>query len=586
MSTMESKLDRLMDFLGVDQVIAQQSSSSPQVAKDKSKSTSSRNTSQGDEATSEASPSKEAAASKKKRQGAKVDFAPETSASSPQEEDGDDDDSASSESDDDGDLSGHSVPYWQMQQVSGQLYPGPRVDEPVPTRTRTRGKGNKASKQTSTSPRAPEDPASGQTLTDASVPNFPTVAPPAMPVITLNQNLKADYLSSLHDDVDPEDWYDNVVSEIEAQSLALHPLHAEIFLRSALGALPTRLKGKARKLYIALRKHDRQRLSVSLEAWRELIVEPFLPDIDERRMFAYDREWDMDEESCEDYIREKKKLLVRVDPGLNKRRNARQLWTRVRAGVTDPTLWHILGETTKPEPSENVIIAQARVIDRIAEHRREQREAQETVTKAMLKAVKRSATASASQRDFQHPPASAGPSKGGSSSTKANKSSSSSSGPFSAVETYDASRRKVTMENGKRVVTYLRADGSLMRLTRPCRHCGGEHFDFEHDALTSKAKSNNMAGGPLYVFNNEDVAAALADSDYETGVESITSESAAEESASGSGEEEKLAQALAILTKSRTRRPSDKLPQSAKKSTRSPKSSQPSFRKSSAQKRH
>lgn len=302
-------------------------------------------------------------------------------------------------------------------------------------------------------------------------------------------------LDPLTDDVDPEEWFDNVSQAIEAAVWATDDSNrAQVIRQHALGLLAGCLRGRARAEWNSLSTSDKSELKKDLSAWHRLIIEPFLDEPVTRKLAAERRTWQQSKESCEDYYRFKKSMLVRARPSLALKENRKELLTLVWMGIDDPEYSTFISEHGKKEPSERVFLSQVKNVDTLAESRKAK--AKEAAAK---KAAKRAATAR-DEQDFRRPSRDAN-------SRGDNEGNERKGGR--GVELFDPKRMGSKMVDGKKVSTYERENGTVITLRRPCRHCKGNHPDFACGALSKEGKSYNVEGGPRWAFTDRDVELAL-----------------------------------------------------------------------------
>lgn len=386
-----------------------------------------------------------------------------------------------------------------------------------------------------------------------------------------------DLVEVFDDDTDPIKWWETLRARVRTQLRVnqFDQAQAAQLYAAVLAIIPNKLGGSILMRYSHLSDYQVDRLLSNLDAWKEIMVDWYLADPAEREIEAEDMVWQWEEgELCEDYCMEKKQALVRADPSLALPRNAQKLWLRVKKGIRKDSLAIHMHELKKPSPSETKILAEAREVDKLAEElRREMREKREE---------KKSLRAEARSRQ-QAAPRNSNPAATTSQSSL--RSTGNDNGPFSSLEKYDPARRKTTRNSdGSSTITYQRASGKVVTLTRPCRvkvngkPCGAQHFDFEHDALTSTATSHNAAGGPHFYFNDIDVLESLetADADYFTPDEGSSSQDE-HSSASSSASRSSSRKGRRVL------KPTGLEKKGAKKNKSSSRRSPASFRRGSAQ---
>lgn len=311
-------------------------------------------------------------------------------------------------------------------------------------------------------------------------------------------------VSELTDDCDIEEWYDLMVTQVDCTTWQTDdPTQQEQIRRHALGLIVGRLRGNALKEWQSLSAADKHRLKTDIKAWRELIVEPALPDPTTRRLNADERHWQMSKETFQDYVKSKRAAMVRVRPELGDKANRRELWLIVRRGIRDTEYQIHFSAPLDENPSEYLIKEQMREIDRLVEARA--KKGQEK--KAKRAAEARQSEAKQDAKDFRNPSRNAGGSRGETSAATSR---------TREPEVFDPKRMGTKMVEGKKVPTYTRADGYEIVLRRACRHCGKMHPDFACKAVSEGGKNFNLSGGPRWTFDDNDVAKALQDYESES----------------------------------------------------------------------
>lgn len=285
-----------------------------------------------------------------------------------------------------------------------------------------------------------------------------------------------------------EKWLMSIEHIIESATATVPPNQRDFFKVTALGQIPGALTDSALNTYTILTPKEKKELQSSLKAWRNTFGQLFLPPRSQRFFAAIEMKWDPQKETCNEYVRNK---MAALDSSSTQFKNFHDKIAAVRSGLPQQYAFHMPDHA---KPQMHKLLEQASTID--------------TTYQAEQASLRRERQAASKRKDFQGAPGAA-QLRGASSDPLPQSSSKNATG----AKLFDPSKIKYAPNrDGKKVRTYTYPNGKVISLgDSGCRTCGGDHFAFEHDAVTKVIPALKEAGkvhvttaGKLYLTANSE----------------------------------------------------------------------------------
>lgn len=223
-----------------------------------------------------------------------------------------------------------------------------------------------------------------------------------------------------------------------------------------LDTLPLCLRGSARNWYNALTKLEIGELS-TWERWDEKLKAVFSPDEMSLQRVAEHRQWEFRKESVSDYYFDKKKLITAAHPNRSEKEYCTEIWQGL------PSSFRVYCRTPMARNAQcSELLTEMRNFEESWRNNAGKSSPAQIRPTTRVQEEKSSAKAESSQRSK--------PTQQGRTGRPAG----------SLKDTYDSTG--VFYRKGKRHYR-IPSTNQVLELSRPCRTCGGDHFDFEHDLI-------------------------------------------------------------------------------------------------------
>ncbi|KAE8217351.1 hypothetical protein CF326_g9474 [Tilletia indica] len=248
--------------------------------------------------------------------------------------------------------------------------------------------------------------------------------------------------------------------------------------RAVLRAIPLALRGRAAIWHSTLT--DRQRANLCrFDAWYEALRENFSPHPSVVRRLARQRAWDPDVEDILGYVFAKVALLKVAYPGYNEGEVVQEVAERLPVDIQ-----MLLRQPQKRQPTLANLRAELRVQEVFWRHRHNRpllnaTPAQEESLVSQKRTTAFTELATPAALAIAPMPSSSSSARGSVAQRRGK--------PY--AEDFDPSRlgQGKSPRTGKDTVFYRVPETTeTIWCERPCRRCGGNHFDFSHDHFTSK----------------------------------------------------------------------------------------------------
>jgi hypothetical protein len=235
--------------------------------------------------------------------------------------------------------------------------------------------------------------------------------------------------------------------------------------------LPLCLRGMAKQWYHAQSRHTLDRLNASIDEWERLFVSEFRASLVDRETTADRRRWMIGKESSKAYFYDKLELLRDYLPESSPE-DLQFILQKIKDGM-DAEYAINIRSTLFPNPSINKFLHELDEVDRMVDAKLARERADRRPTHQPVSQTRETAktTSRAPHRPGDSQPTAPRPSD-----------------PAASLRfSYDPSRISFDTSIRPAVRLYTRPDTNrVLRLERPCRACGQQHFGFEHDHITKK----------------------------------------------------------------------------------------------------
>lgn len=271
-----------------------------------------------------------------------------------------------------------------------------------------------------------------------------------------------------------------------------------------LDTIPLCLVGAASNWYASLSEDELEKLN-SWEAWYSAMAIAFAPDEMALEEAALSRAWEYNKESVSDYYFDKKRMLVSAFPDQTERALVHNIWKGL------PTSFRLLIRNIHAHhPETRHLLREMKLLEETWRAEATNRKRQG----ANLKAGLSSGIGSASQQTNTSR-ITASSSK--TSATPTPDTTSQAMVPRKSLR--DTYRKNNISYQGKTRIYHVPDSDRVLKAERPCKHCGQDHFDFEHDLMSTpkfKKEAHFLEGYQVYSALMDESVFADPDSSFDS----------------------------------------------------------------------